>query len=88
MGCALPLPGMMTPPHRQRVAEISQGTGIHAIALYKWSQAWRLQRQVVPASQKVPEGLGPADKFAVVLKAAGLNSTEVGGYCRERGLLS
>jgi len=42
----------------------------------------------VPATQKDPEGLGPADKLTVVLETAGLNSTELGAYCRERGLLS
>jgi len=31
-------------------------------------------------------GWGPADKFTVVLGTAGLNATELGGYCRERGL--
>jgi hypothetical protein len=46
-----------------------------------------LQGEVVPATQKDPEGWGPADKLTVVLEIAGLNSTELGAYCRERGLL-
>lgn len=41
---------------------------------------------MVPASQKDPEGWGPADKFMVVLETAGLNATELGGSCRERGM--
>jgi transposase-like protein len=69
----------MGPPHRQSVAEISQEIGIHVITLYKWRKAWRLQGEVVPASQKDPEGWGPADKFTVVLETAGLNATELGG---------
>ena len=76
----------MSPPHRQRVAQISAELGIHVITLYKWRKVWRLQGQVVPASQKDPEGWGPADKFTVVMETAGLNATELGGYCRERGL--
>lgn len=76
----------MGPPHRQSVAAISQELGIHVITLDKWRKIWRLQGDVVPASQKDPEGWGPADKFTVVLETAGLNSTELGGYCRERGL--
>jgi transposase-like protein len=76
----------MGPPHRQSVAEISQELGIHVVTLYNWRKAWRLQGEVVPASQKDPEGWGPADKFTVVLETAGLNATELGGYCRERGL--
>ena len=68
----------MSPPHRQSVAEIAQELGIHVITLYKWRKAWRLQGEVVPATQKDPEGWGPADKFTVVLETAGLNSTELG----------
>jgi transposase-like protein len=76
----------MGPPHRQSVADIAQELGIHVITLYKWRKAWRLQGEVMPATQKDPEGWGPADKFTVVLETAGLNATELGGYCRERGL--
>ena len=76
----------MSPPQRQSVAQISAELGIHVVTLYNWRKAWRLQGEVVPASQKDPEGWGPADKFTVVLETAGLNPTELGGYCRERGL--
>ena len=76
----------MGPPQRQSVAELSKELGIHVITLYKWRKTWRLQGEVVPASQKDPEGWGSADKFTVVLESAGLNSTELAAYCRERGL--
>ena len=76
----------MSPPHRQSVTEIAGELGIHVITLYKWRKAWRLQGEVVPATQKAPENWGAADKFTVVLETAGLNDTELGAYCRERGL--
>ena len=76
----------MSPPHRQSVTRISQELGIHAITLYKWRKTWRLQGEVVPASEKEPEGWSAADKFTVVLETAGLNTTELSAYCRERGL--
>ncbi len=76
----------MHPPHRQSVARISEELGIHAITLYKWRKTWRLQGEVVPASEKEPEGWSAADKFTVVLETAGLNATELSAYCRERGL--
>jgi transposase-like protein len=76
----------MGPPHRQSVAEIAQALGIHVITLYKWRKAWRLQGEVVPATQKEPEGWSTPDKFTVVLESAGINATELGAYCRERGL--
>jgi transposase-like protein len=76
----------MSPPHRQSVARISEELGIHVITLYKWRKAWRLQGEVVPASEKDPEGWGATDQFTVVLETAGLNATELSAYCRERGL--
>jgi transposase-like protein len=55
------------------------------VTLYNWRKTWRLQEEVVPASEKGPEGWGSTDKFTVV-ETAGLNATELSAYCRERGL--
>ena len=76
----------MSPPHRQSVAQISAELGIRIVTLYNWRKAWRLQGEVVPASDKDPDGWSAADKFTVVLETAGLNATELSAYCRERGL--
>ena len=76
----------MSPPARQSVAQISKELGIHLATLYAWRKAWRLQGEVVPASEKAPETWSTADKFTVVLESAGLNATELGAFCRERGL--
>ena len=76
----------MSPPMRQSVAQISAELGIHIVTLYNWRKAWRSQGEVVPASEKDPEGWGATDKFTVVLDTAGLNTTELSAYCRERGL--
>ncbi|WP_255001903.1 DDE-type integrase/transposase/recombinase [Cyanobium sp. Alchichica 3B3-8F6] len=75
----------MTPPNRQSVSQISAELGIHVASLYNWRKAWRLQGEVVPASEKEPEGWDSTDKFTVVLETAGLNATELSAYCRERG---
>ena len=76
----------MSPPHRQGVTRTAEELGIHVIALCKWRQAWRLQGEVVPASEKEAEGWSAADTFTVVLETAGLNATELSATCRERGL--
>ena len=76
----------MSPPQRQSVAQISAELGIHVVTLYNWRKSWRLQGEVVPASEKDPEGWGATNKFTVVLETAGLNATELSAYCRERGL--
>ena len=72
----------MSPPNRQSVARISEETGIHPATLYLWRKGWRLEGEVVPASQKDPEGWGAADKFTVVLETAAFNATELSAYCR------
>jgi transposase-like protein len=46
----------MSPPQRQSVAQISAELGIHVVTLYNWRKAWRLQGEVVLASEKVPGG--------------------------------
>jgi transposase len=75
-----------SPPMRQSVAQIPAQLGIHVVTLYNWRKARRLQGEVVPASEKDPDGWSAADKFTVVLEAAGLKATELSAYCRERGL--
>ena len=76
----------MSPPQWHSVAQISAELGIHVVTLYNWRKAWRLQVEVVPASEKEPEGWSAAEKFTVVIETAGLNATELSAYCRERGL--
>jgi transposase-like protein len=76
----------MSPPARQSVAQISKELGMHIATLYAWRKTWLLQGEVVPASEKAPETWSTADKFTVVLESAGLNATELGAFCRERGL--
>ncbi len=75
-----------SPPQRQSVSQISAELSIHVVTLYNCRKAWRLQGEVVPASEKDPEGWRATDKFTVVLETAGLNFTELSAYCRERGL--
>jgi transposase-like protein len=68
------------------MAQISAELGIHVVTLYNWRKAWRLQGEVVPATEKDPEGWGATDKFTVVLETTALNATELSTYCRERDL--
>jgi transposase-like protein len=53
----------MSPPNRQSVAQIYDETGIHAATLYLWRKGWRLEGEVVPASQKDPEGWGATSQL-------------------------
>ena len=75
----------MHSPHKQSVARISEELGIHVMTLYKWRKAWRLQGEVVPASEKEPEGWSAVGKFTVVLESAGLNTTELSARVLKQG---
>jgi transposase len=76
----------MTPPNRESVAQIARDTGITEQTLYNWRRSWQQQGDLVPATGKSAEQWSAAAKFAVVLQTAGLNGTELGAFCRERGL--
>jgi hypothetical protein len=36
------------------------------VILYNWRETWRLQAEIVPASEKDPDGWCASDKFTVV----------------------
>jgi transposase-like protein len=65
----------MRPPHRQNVAHISEEIGIHMDTLYNWRKAWRLQGEVVPTSEKEPEGR-PHSRCKPVLALKGQKALE------------
>ncbi|MCP9812547.1 helix-turn-helix domain-containing protein [Synechococcus lacustris] len=67
----------MSPPNRQDVPQISRELGIHRSTLYQWRSNWRLQGEVVSASEKQLEGWNAADKFTVVVETPGFNATEL-----------
>ena len=47
----------MSPPNRQRVARISEETGIHVATLYVWRKGWRLQGGSGTGIRERPRGL-------------------------------
>lgn len=40
----------------------------------------------MPATSKAPEQWSPADKLAAVIQSAGLSGSDLGAFCRARGL--
>ena len=67
---------LTSPPHRQSVAQISGELGIHVASFYQWRKTWQLQGEVVPASEKNPNGWCTHEKFTVVPHTAGLNAID------------
>ena len=76
----------MSPPNRESVAQIARDTGITTQTLYNWRIQWQKKGQLVPATTKPPEQWPPADKLAAVIQSAALSGTELGAFCRARGL--
>ena len=76
----------MSPPSRKIVVEISSSEGIVVPTIYSWRHQWQKEGQLVPASSKAPEQWSAADKLAAVIQAAALSGTDLGAFCRQRGL--
>jgi len=76
----------MNPPRRQSVAEIALSTRVNVHTLYSWRHRWKQEAQQVPATSKAPEQRSASEKLAAVIQAAGLSGTDLGAFCRERGL--
>ena len=76
----------MSPPNRESVAAIARATGITTQTIYNSRSQWQKQGQLVPATTKPPEQWSAADKLAAVMQASGLSDTDLGAFCRERGL--
>jgi transposase-like protein len=76
----------MMPPARLSMAEIGRQTGITQATLYHWRKQYRLEGHSVPASADSSETWPSADKFAIVVETLALNETQLGEYCRKKGL--
>ena len=61
----------MSPPQRQSVARFRKLGIVHPLQL---EEVLATAGEVLPASEKEPEGLSAADKFTVVLETARLNA--------------
>jgi transposase-like protein len=76
----------MMPPENAPVSALARETGITEQTLYLWRRKAKGQGVVVPGDGKPPDGWSSADKFAVVLETAALNTAELAEYCRRKGL--
>jgi hypothetical protein len=61
----------MSPPKLQSVAQIWAELGIHVLTPYNWRKTLRLQGEVVPASEKDPEGWEPPTSSRLCWKPLG-----------------
>lgn len=76
----------MMPPNAIPVQEIGRETGVSDVTLYKWRNEYRNKGVAVPGNDIKPDNWKGQDKLAVVIETAALNETELGEYCRRKGL--
>lgn len=76
----------LLPPLNRSVAEVSQEEGIASGTLYHWRDKARLKGNVVPGNKKTTDAWPAEARLATVIEVASLSPTELGRYCREKGL--
>ncbi len=75
----------MMPPGNRPVSELAEETGISTVTLYAWRKVGGAAGAGEPGDGKSSAG-SSTDKFRVVLESAALSETELGEYCRRKGL--
>lgn len=76
----------MLPPNSVSLAELARQEGICEQTLYGWRTKACKEGRLMPDADLTPEGWTSRDKFAAVLETATLSETEIGEYCRKKGL--
>jgi len=76
----------MLPPNNVPLHKLSQEEGISKSTLCLWRAEARAKGQLLPDGNSGPEGWTARDKFAAVVETAAKNESELGEYCRQRGL--
>ena len=74
----------MLPPNNIGVPELVQETGIPKDTLYSWRSKARKRKVTKQATGRGQ--LNSEEKFNIVLETATLNETELGKYCRKKGI--
>lgn len=78
----------LLPPHNRSVASVATEEGISNATLYSWLKQCREKGVPVPGYTQSDNEWSPDAKLAVVIETATLSETELGAYCREKGLYS
>ena len=74
----------MLPPNNVGVPELVQETGIPKDTLYTWRS--KARKRKVPKQATGRGQLNSEEKFNIVLETAILNESDLGKYCRKKGI--
>ena len=78
----------LSPPTNKSVAQVAIEESVSEQTLYNWRKQARKQGQPVPGNKSKPDQWSHETKFAVVVETAVLSESELGEYCRKKGLYS
>ena len=78
----------LSPPSNKSVAQVAIEESVSEQTLYNWRKQARKQGQPVPGNKSKPDQWSHETKFAVVVETAVLSESELGEYCRKKGLYS
>ena len=76
----------MLPPNNKGIPELSKEEGIPLSTLYTWRTKARNHGRLLPNGNGNTSGWSSSDKLLAVIETAPLNESELGKYCRQRGL--
>jgi transposase len=76
----------MMPPNSMSVSQLCGETGVSDVTLYKWRKDYRNRGGVMPVGVSKPGNWSAEDKLAVVIETASFNESQLGEYCRGKGI--
>jgi transposase-like protein len=76
----------LLPPNNAKVIDLAKETGVPKDTLYGWLKRSRNKQGVAPYSCKPSDRYSADDKLAMIIETASLNETELGEFCRRKGI--
>jgi len=77
----------LLPPHNMTVAQVAEQENIAAGTLYNWRDKAKKSGEPVPGKTPTSEQWSADAKLAVIIETASMSESELGKYCRAKGLL-
>ena len=76
----------LLPPLSMTIAEVGRQEGVSIQTLYNWRDKAKQEGKPVPGKTTTSENWSAESKLAVVTQTSTLSESELGQYCREKGL--
>jgi transposase-like protein len=76
----------LLPPASQSVAEVAKEAGVSEQTIYNWRKKANQPGAPLPRKTTMPDNWSAETKLAVVIETSPLSESELGQYCRKKGL--